>query len=180
MFRKAKERDVDRITEIYEEIHTENEAGNITTDWIRGIYPSRETALLAVCRGDMFVEEEEGRIVAAAGSIRSKWRNTQMRIGNMMHRTIRSWCCIHWSSLQKKRDRGTARGLWHIMRHMLWNTDVCICVWIQVCTTRVPGNCIRNSDIKKCPWWRANLMGYLESGWSAWRRSWPKGSYKIN
>ena len=31
MFRKAKMEDVERIAEIYDEIHTENEAGRMTT-----------------------------------------------------------------------------------------------------------------------------------------------------
>ena len=66
MFRKATEEDVDRIAEIYDEIHTENEAGRMTTNWIRGVYPSKETAMASVRRRDMFVEEEQGRIVAAA------------------------------------------------------------------------------------------------------------------
>lgn len=66
VFRKATKEDVERISEIYEEIHTENEAGRMTTGWIRGVYPSRETAEASVGCGDMFVEEEDGRIVAAA------------------------------------------------------------------------------------------------------------------
>lgn len=66
MFRKATMEDVGQIAEIYDRIHTENEAGRMTTGWIRGVYPSRETAEQSVCCGDMFVEEEEGRIVAAA------------------------------------------------------------------------------------------------------------------
>lgn len=66
MFRKAVMEDVDRISEIYEEIHMENEAGRMTTGWIRGVYPSRETAEASVRCRDMFVEEDGGRIVAAA------------------------------------------------------------------------------------------------------------------
>lgn len=66
MFRKAAEKDIKRITEIYEEIHTETEAGRMTTDWVRGIYPARQTAESSVRCGDMFVEEENGLVVAAA------------------------------------------------------------------------------------------------------------------
>lgn len=66
MFRKATTQDLDRIAEIYAENHTEEEAGRITTGWIRGVYPTRETAEASVSAGDMFVEEAEGRIVAAA------------------------------------------------------------------------------------------------------------------
>ena len=66
MFRKATIEDIDRIAEIYNEIHTETEAGRMTTDWVRGVYPTRETAKASVQAGDMFVEEDGGQIVAAA------------------------------------------------------------------------------------------------------------------
>lgn len=64
MFRKATEADIDRIAEIYGEIHTEEEAGRTTTGWIRSVYPTRETAETAVALGDMFVEEDEGALIA--------------------------------------------------------------------------------------------------------------------
>lgn len=66
MFRKATEKDIQRIAEIYNEIHTECEAGRMVTAWKREIYPTRKTAEIAVECGDMFVEEENGHIVAAA------------------------------------------------------------------------------------------------------------------
>lgn len=66
MFRKATIKDIDRIAEIYDEIHTETEAGRMTTDWVRGVYPTRETAEASVQAKDMFVEEDGGQIVAAA------------------------------------------------------------------------------------------------------------------
>lgn len=66
MFRRADENDTDRICEIYDEIHTETEAGRMTTNWVRGVYPTKETAEHSIRCRDMFVEEENGRIVAAA------------------------------------------------------------------------------------------------------------------
>lgn len=66
MFRKATLQDLDRITEIYNEIHTEEEAGRATIGWVRAIYPVRKTAEESILKGDMFVEEENGQIVAAA------------------------------------------------------------------------------------------------------------------
>ena len=66
MFRKATAADIDRIAQIYEEIHTEEEAGRATIGWIRGVYPVRKTAEIAVEKGEMFVEEADGVIVAAA------------------------------------------------------------------------------------------------------------------
>ncbi|MCD7749568.1 MAG: GNAT family N-acetyltransferase [Oscillospiraceae bacterium] len=66
MIRRATTEDVAGIARIYDEIHTEEEAGRTTTGWIRGIYPTRRTAEDAVQAGEMFVREAEGRIVAAA------------------------------------------------------------------------------------------------------------------
>jgi len=65
MIRKAQAGDIDRISEIYEEIHTEEEAGRAVIGWVRGVYPTRRTAEDAVRAGHMFVDEEDGRIVAA-------------------------------------------------------------------------------------------------------------------
>lgn len=66
MFRKATEKDIDRISEIYEEIHDAEESGKVTVGWVRGVYPTRRTAEIAVAAGDMFVEEIDGTVVAAA------------------------------------------------------------------------------------------------------------------
>lgn len=66
MFRKATKKDIDRISEIYDEIHDSEEAGRVTIGWIRNIYPTRKTAEIAIAAGDMFVEEIDGTVVAAA------------------------------------------------------------------------------------------------------------------
>lgn len=66
MFRKSTEKDIDRISEIYEELHDAEEAGEASIGWVRGVYPTRATAETAVEAGDMFVEEIDGIIVAAA------------------------------------------------------------------------------------------------------------------
>lgn len=66
MFRSANLNDLDRIAEIYDEIHAEEEAGRTTTGWIRGVYPTRATAEGSIRLGEMFVAEDGGQIVAAA------------------------------------------------------------------------------------------------------------------
>ncbi len=66
MIREARPLDVDAIARIYENIHAAEERGKITTGWISGVYPVRETAEEAVRRRDMFVLEENGSILAAA------------------------------------------------------------------------------------------------------------------
>ncbi len=65
MIRKATADDIAGIVKIYDEILTEEEAGRTTTGWIRGVYPTENTARTALEKGDLFVCEDEGRIVAS-------------------------------------------------------------------------------------------------------------------
>lgn len=58
--------DIGRISEIYGEILSEEEAGRVSIGWVRGVYPTRRTAEDGVRSGHMFVEEVSGQIVAAA------------------------------------------------------------------------------------------------------------------
>ncbi len=66
MIRKATEKDIKAIAEIYEDIHTEEEAGKLTIGWERGVYPTEATAAASVAIGEMFVCERDGKVVAAA------------------------------------------------------------------------------------------------------------------
>lgn len=65
-FRKAQVKDIDQIEKIYDRIHDEEEAGNATIGWVRGIYPARQTAEESLERDDLFVMEDDGCIVATA------------------------------------------------------------------------------------------------------------------
>ena len=64
--RKATPRDIDAIEKIYDHIHEAEDGGKIVTGWITGVYPVRATAEAALSRGDMFVYEDKGEILAAA------------------------------------------------------------------------------------------------------------------
>ena len=64
--RKATIKDVPFVEDIYNEIICEEEAGNTNVGWKRNIYPIRKTAEDAVLRGDLFVGEHEGKVVATA------------------------------------------------------------------------------------------------------------------
>ena len=75
--------DVAQIAAIFERIHDEEAAGRTTTGWLRDVYPVRQTAVDAVARGDLFVEED-GEAITAAGIINQiqvpeyaqcKWRH---------------------------------------------------------------------------------------------------------
>lgn len=66
MIRKATEADLALIVKIYEAILTREEEGLVSIGWIRGVYPTKETAEDALAKGTLFVCEEEGQVVAAA------------------------------------------------------------------------------------------------------------------
>ncbi len=66
MIRKAVEADLPAVVSIYDKLHTEEENGRATIGWIRGVYPTEETARQALAREDLFVQEEGGHIVGAA------------------------------------------------------------------------------------------------------------------
>lgn len=65
-FRKATPADVPAIARIYEDIHTEQESGRAFIGWVRNVYPTADTARAALERDDLFVGEEDGRVIAAA------------------------------------------------------------------------------------------------------------------
>ena len=66
IFRKACKNDIDAIEEIYEDVHTEEEAGRAVIGWKRGVYPTRQTAEKSLKRDDLFVAEEDGRVIGVA------------------------------------------------------------------------------------------------------------------
>ena len=66
MIRRATEADIPAVAAIYDRLHTEEEAGRVTIGWIRGVYPTEDTAWQALRRGDLFVQEEAGQIVGGA------------------------------------------------------------------------------------------------------------------
>lgn len=66
MIRKAEERDIPAVAAIYDKLHAEEEAGRATIGWIRGVYPTEDTAAQALRRGDLFVQEDARCIVGAA------------------------------------------------------------------------------------------------------------------
>ena len=64
--RKASETDLQAVAAIYEEIHTEEEAGRACIGWERNVYPTLQTAQKALKRDDLFVMEDGGAIAGAA------------------------------------------------------------------------------------------------------------------
>lgn len=64
--RKATQADIPAVADIYDHILTEEEAGRATIGWIRGVYPTQQTAQDALEAGDLFVLEADGAVAAAA------------------------------------------------------------------------------------------------------------------
>ena len=69
IIRKATAEDIPAIAAIYDEIHDREEAGEVTTGWLRGVYPVKKTAEDAVARGDMYVQVVSGDDPDAAGQV---------------------------------------------------------------------------------------------------------------
>lgn len=65
-FIKATSGHIDAIAAIYGRIIDAQEQGRLTVGWQRGVYPTRQTALDALKRGDLFVCIDGGKTVAAA------------------------------------------------------------------------------------------------------------------
>ena len=66
IIRLGKESDISAVERIYDHIHDMEEDGKATIGWIRGVYPTGQTALEALEAGSLYVMEDEGEIVAAA------------------------------------------------------------------------------------------------------------------
>ena len=66
MIRKANERDLYAIAHIYDHIHALEQQGQYTTGWIKGIYPTLQTAQDAIRSGSMYVYEHDVQILASA------------------------------------------------------------------------------------------------------------------
>ena len=70
--RKATREDLEGIVQIYEEIHTREESGDVTTGWLRDIYPVRKTAEEAIERADMFIQLDSAGKIVGTGIINQK------------------------------------------------------------------------------------------------------------
>ena len=57
--------DIARVEEIYDAIHTAEEAGTVSIGWMRGVYPTRATAQAALDAGELFVLADGGTVYAA-------------------------------------------------------------------------------------------------------------------
>lgn len=66
MIRRATKNDIAQIADIYDKILELEEKGKAHTGWKKNIYPTEKTAQDALIKNELFVLEEDGRILAAA------------------------------------------------------------------------------------------------------------------
>lgn len=64
--RKGTEADILRVSGIYDRILDREEKGLAVIGWIRGVYPTEQTAREALAAGELFVAEENHAVTAAA------------------------------------------------------------------------------------------------------------------
>lgn len=64
--RLANPQDVDAAAAIYESIHDAEERGDADIGWVRGVYPTRQTAADAQKKGELYVLETADGFVAGA------------------------------------------------------------------------------------------------------------------
>lgn len=90
--RKGTLEDIPRITDIYDRVLAEEESGRAAIGWIRGVYPTQQTALDALGAGTLFVLEREGVVAAVAKIdqnqvpeyVNAQWRNPDAPPGQVM------------------------------------------------------------------------------------------------
>ena len=68
-FRKAKEDDLNKIEQIYLDIHTAEESGQATIGWNRAIYPTIATAEQALDRDDLFIGLDDNNDIVGVAII---------------------------------------------------------------------------------------------------------------
>lgn len=64
--RKGVPRDIPLVAEIYDRILAQEEKGQAVIGWVRGVYPTEQTARDALEAGELFVLVREGTVAAAA------------------------------------------------------------------------------------------------------------------
>ena len=149
MIRKAKNQDLDAVEKMYEEIITAPPLPDSSVGWILGVYPTRKTAEDALGREDLFVLEDEGRVVASAiinqvqvPSYReADWAYAAEDSEVMVLHTL----CV----FPTESKRVTADSLSHFMRTMPGNMVAPLFGWTQTRKITARAKCTHGSAIMR-------------------------------
>ena len=163
MIRKAAPGDIPAVAALYERIHDREEAGAGTTGWKRGVYPTEATAREALLAGELFVDEREGQIVAAARVDQAqvpeyalaRWRYAATEDAVMV---------LHTLVVDPARaGQGVGTGATPA------SAAVAVCAWTPMRSTLPPAPSTRASATARptsCP---ATSTAWGRSGWCAWK-----------
>ena len=149
MIRKATVDDIPAVAAIYDEIHSEEEKGEITVGWERGVYPTEQTALNALAAGDLFVEESDGVVVGAA-IINQKQVDVYKDGSWNVDAADDEVMVLHTLVISPGAGgKGLAVSFSGSTRTMPSRTDADIFAWIRMSATAVHVQCIRASGTGK-------------------------------
>ena len=149
MIRKALIDDLKAVADIYGEIHSREEQGLTSIGWIRGIYPTEETARNAIECGELFVETVDGRVIGAA-IINQKQVDVYSE-GNWQYPAQDNEVMVlHTLVISPGAGgKGLAVSFSGSTRTMPSRTDADIFAWIRMSATAVHVQCIRASGTGK-------------------------------
>ena len=169
MIRKATGNDLEAVVSLYDEIHCAEEAGLISTGWKRGIYPSRQSAMAALERDDLFVLEEGGRIIGS-GIINqiqvdvytgAPWKN------DVPDDQV---CVLHTLMISPSfTGKGNARKFLTFYGKMPGKSDVRNCGSIPMSSIKPQEPCIIDMDMKRSISFPLYLTVSQASTWCSWR-----------
>ena len=132
VFRKALKENIEKIENIYSDIHTCEETGMLEIGWIRTVYPTRETAENALERGDLFVAQDDEEVVGAA--IINNQQVDAYKEGRWLYEAPDSEVMVLHTLVisQKLQEKDMVRSLWIFMSNMHCLKTAGICGWIQM------------------------------------------------
>lgn len=171
MIRKATEKDIQAVSRIYDEIHTEEEAGRVTIGWIRDIYPTEKTAEMALEKGDLYVLEDDG-VVVAAGRLNQQQEPSYAEADWEYDAKEQEVMVLHTLVVSPTiENHGYGRAFVSFYEEFAKNRDVVICGWTRIRKIHVPGSSIKSRVTKKSVLFRVRLMELKVSSWYVWKRS---------
>lgn len=108
MIRKATSADIPAVAAIYDALLRREEQGLLATGWMRGVYPTEQTAWDALDAGTLYVLEDGAASPPPPRSTITRWRSTHSARGGTTPRRSRCWCCTRWWWIPPSRARATA------------------------------------------------------------------------